>query len=117
MWEARKYCNDMDADLAKIADSETQVYLTKLTENRNTWIGAIRTGRGNKDWMWLIDNSIPSYFPWQYKTNYEPNFIDSEQMCMKMSNVNGLWHDFWCKIEYDNIVVSFLCESRKGISK
>ena len=37
--------------------------------------------------------------------------FDSDQMCMKMSNVNGLWHDFWCKITDDNIVESFLCES------
>jgi len=111
MWAAREYCNFMEADLAKIADPKTQSYLTEVIENRNTFIGGIRTGKGNEEWMWLIDNSRPYYFPWQNETHIEPNSFDSDQMCMKMSNVNGLWHDFWCKITDDNIVESFLCES------
>ena len=100
--EAKRICQEQVADLASVTDSETNKFLTSLTQS-NTWIGAYKDSSGN--WKWS-DGSRWKYTSWG---KWQPNNWSGYQ---DRATINygevGKWDDaaednknpFICKTKY-----------------
>uniref|UniRef100_A0A8P4FX34 C-type lectin domain-containing protein n=1 Tax=Dicentrarchus labrax TaxID=13489 RepID=A0A8P4FX34_DICLA len=70
--DGRKDCQTRGADLVIINGKEEHEFVTKLTEQADSWIGLqsvkIKDWPETWDWKW-VDGSIPSYLTWKVEVN------------------------------------------------
>ncbi|XP_063158089.1 macrophage mannose receptor 1-like [Candoia aspera] len=97
--EARKSCQQQNAELLSITELHEQAYLTGLTSilEANHWIGLNNPDFGN-GWQWTIDQ------PLRY-LNWAPGSPSSEtgKNCGLMQAKNGKWTNSKCAKKYGYI--------------
>nr|XP_034985744.1 macrophage mannose receptor 1-like [Zootoca vivipara] len=111
-YQARKSCQQQNADLLSITSLHEQAYLTGLINSMTAayWIGLIRID-AESGWQWIGDH------PFRY-LNWAPGSPspETEKLCGSMLSNNGNWENdkchqklgYICKKENSSLDVSFI---------
>ena len=96
--EARIYCQNLEAELASVTSSESNDFLTTLTQEQ-CWIGGYKNG---STWQWS-DGSTWDYTNW---STGQPDDAQGMQGYVVINyEVEGPWDDEWYTATYP-----FICE-------
>merc|ERR1712117_359348 len=107
--EAQTNCRNMQGQLAAVHSEELNMMLAGLTDGRNTWLGALRTGPDpfdNGSWIWM-DGSSFDYDNWG---STQPDNLSGSEFCLHMNTHQGNWNDIDCVEKDPNVVASYICQ-------
>ena len=119
--EARDYCSEMNADLAKITSQQENDFVLALARRdapgvEQVWIGLLWHSRGAD--FWWSDLSVPVYRNW---APHEPNGHSNEPCGMMFTGkitdqrpetASGYWNDLKCSRDqaYHHWACGFVCK-------
>lgn len=99
--EARQKCARLGGILATVPEEQTHVFINKLSEGRNLWLGATDE-KVDKEWLWS-DGTAMTFTAWD---RGQPDNVNQKSYVLIRS---GRWHD---AKEDDPSIVGYICEWR-----